>query len=124
MNKKGLTFILIAFLIAFYTVIIFFLMLTIFNIDETDNFGTAIIFEIIGIVLIAFFILGGILSESISTGYLVPLIMVTVIYALVLDVINIVMAGTMSNNFFVLINLIVMFVYCMISIPMYVMGRK
>ena len=99
-------------------------MLTIFNIDETDNFGTAIIFEIIGIVLIAFFILGGILSESISTGYLVPLIMVTVIYALVLDVINIVMAGTMSNNFFVLINLIVMFVYCMISIPMYVMGRK
>lgn len=124
MNKKGLTFILTAFLIAFYTVIIFFLMLSIFNIDETDNFGTAIIFEIIGIVLIAFFILGGILSESISTGYLVPLIMVTVIYALVLDVINIVMAGTMSNNFFVLINLIVMFVYCMISIPMYVMGRK
>lgn len=124
MNKKGLTFILTAFLIAFYTVIIFFLMLSIFNIDETDNFGTAIIFEIIGILLIAFFILGGILSESISTGYLVPLIMVTVIYALVLDVINIVMARTMSSNFFVLVNLIVMFVYCMISIPMYVMGRK
>lgn len=124
MNKKGLAFFLTAFLIAFYTVIIFFLMLSILNIDDTDNFGTAIIFEIIGIALLVFFILGGILSKSVSTGYFVSLIMVTLIYTIVLDIINMAMSKTMSHNYFVLANLIVLFIYCMISIPMYVMGRK
>jgi hypothetical protein len=30
----------------------------------------------------------------------------------------------MSNVFFVLVNLILLFIYCLVSIPTYIMGRR
>lgn len=124
MGKKSLTAILSSLVVCFYIAIIMYVFFAILHIDTLANFGSAMIFEIIGFVLLAYFILGNIFSKPIKTGYFVPLLMVTIIYTVILDIINLALIFSISHVFFVLSNLIILFVYCLISIPMYIMGRK
>jgi hypothetical protein len=63
-------------------------------------------------------------SDSMKVGYLVPMILVTVLYTVILDFVNIFLVVTTSSVFFILINLVLLFLYCLIIIPMYLMGRK
>ena len=112
------------FAIGFYIVIIMYIFFEILHIDTLKNFQSAMIFEIIGFVLLAYFILGNIALKPIKTGYFVPLMMVVILYTIILDVVNIAMVAHISHAKFVLINLIVLFIYCLISIPMYIMGRR
>lgn len=81
-------------------------------------------FEIIGFLVLAYFIFCNMFSNPIKVGYFVPLVMTTVIYTIVLDVINIACITSVSSVFFALIHLVVLFVYCLVSIPMYLMGRR
>ena len=81
-------------------------------------------FEIIGFLALAYFIFCNMFSNPIKVGYFVPLVMTTVIYTIVLDVINIACITSVSSVFFTLIHLVVLFVYCLVSIPMYLMGRR
>lgn len=124
MGKKGLIAILSSFVFAFYIAIIMYVFFAILHIDTLENFEAAMVFEIIGFILLAYFVLGNIFSKPIKTGFFVPLIMVTVIYTVILDIINIALIITMPHTFFVLINLIILIVYCLLSIPMYIMGRR
>lgn len=124
MGKKGLTAILSTIVISFYIAIIMYVFFDILNIDTLANFSAALIFEIIGFCILAYFILGNILKKPIKTGYFVPLIMITVVYTVALDVINLAYVTTMAHEFFVLINLIVLCIYFVIAIPMYIMGRR
>ena len=124
MPKKGLSLTLSTFAIAFYSVIIMYIFFEILHIDTLKNFQSAMIFEIIGFVLLAYFILGNIALKPIKTGYFVPLMTVVILYTIILDVVNIAMVAHISHAKFVLINLIVLFIYCLISIPMYIMGRR
>ncbi len=113
-----------AFAIFFYIAIIMYLFFAVLHIDALANFETAITFECIGFLLLGYFIIGNIVSKQIKTGYFVPLLMGTIIYTVLLDVLNIAFIVTMPHVFFVLANLVLLFIYCLISIPMYVMGRK
>ena len=106
MGKKGLTAILSTVIISFYIAIIMYVFFDILNIDTLANFSSALTFEIIGFCI------------------LVPLIMVTVMYTVALDVINLAYVTTMAHEFFVLINLILLCIYFVIAIPMYIMGRR
>lgn len=124
MGKKGLAAILSAFIICFYVAIVMYVFFAILHIDALANFESAMVFEIIGFVLLAYFVLGNILSKSKKTGYFVPLIVVTVIYTIVLDIINLALIILMPHVFFVLTNFALLFIYCLISIPMYIMGRR
>lgn len=124
MGKKGLTTVLSSVILCFYAVIIMYVFFAILHIDILANFESAMVFEIIGFALLTFFVLSNSLSKSIKNGYLVPLIMITVIYTVILDVVNLVLVTTMPNVFFVLTNFVLLFIYCLISIPMYIMGRK
>lgn len=81
-------------------------------------------FGIIGFLALAYFIFCNMFSNPIKVGYFVPLVMTTVIYTIVLDVINIACITSVSSVFFTLIHLVVLFVYCLVSIPMYLMGRR
>lgn len=81
-------------------------------------------FEIIGFLALAYFIFCNMFSNPIKVGYFVPLVMTTVIYTIVLDVINIACITSVSSVFFTLIHLVILFVYCLVSIPMYLMGRR
>lgn len=82
------------------------------------------VFGIIGFLALAYFIFCNMFSNPIKVGYFVPLVMTTVIYTIVLDVINIACITSVSSVFFTLIHLVILFVYCLVSIPMYLMGRR
>ena len=124
MVKKGLITAFSSFIICFYIAIVMYVFFAILHIDTLANFESAMVFEIIGFVLLTFFVLGNILSKPIKTGYFVPLIIVTVIYTVILDLINLSLITTMPHAFFVLTNFILLFIYCLISIPMYFMGKR
>lgn len=124
MQKKGLTIGLSAFVICFYIFIVMYVFFEILHTDTLANFETGMIFEIIGFLFLTYFILGSLISKTIKTGFFVPLLMVTVLYTILLDIINIVLITSMPHVFFVLANLILLFIYCMISIPMYIMGKR
>ncbi|MBQ0028641.1 MAG: hypothetical protein KBS96_08590 [Lachnospiraceae bacterium] len=124
MSKKGISATLSAFIVCFYAVIIMYVLFAVLHVDTLANFIAALIFEIIGIILLGYFVLCNFALKPIKTGYFVPLIMVTVIYTVILDIINMACVATMAHSLFVLINLIVLFVYCVVSIPMYIMGNR
>lgn len=124
MVKKGLITAFSSFIICFYIAIVMYVFFAILHIDTLANFESAMVFEIIGFVLLTFFVLGNILSKPIKTGYFVTLIIVTVIYTVILDLINLSLITTMPHAFFVLTNFILLFIYCLISIPMYFMGKR
>jgi len=123
MGKRGLTAVLSSFMIALYIVIILYVFFAVLHVDILANFLSALVFEIIGFILLAYFVLGNILSKSIKTGFFVPLIMVTVIYTIALNIINLVLITLMPTTFFILTNFILLFIFCIISIPMYIMGK-
>lgn len=124
MGKRKMTTVFSIFLLGFYMAIVMYIFFSISHIDTLKNFEVALTFEIIGFVLLGYFVLGNILSKPIKTGYFVPLIMVTVIYTIILDIVNLVCVVTVPNALFILLNLIILFIYCMISVPMYIMGRR
>lgn len=116
--------ILSTFLWAFYVIIILYVMFGVIHISELDNFIAALLFEAIGFLALGAVILGSIFSTTFKVGYLVPLIMVTVIYTVLLDIVNIAFVARVGSAGFVLIHLILLFFYCLVSIPMYLMGRR
>ena len=74
-------------------------------------------------MFLTYFVMSNVLVKRIKTGFFVPIIMVTVIYTIILDVINICVIRV-PHMFFVLLNLALLFIYCLISLPMYIMGYK
>ena len=112
------------FLWVFYVAIILYVFFAVLNINTLENFLSAMIFEIIGFIALAYFIFRSVSSKPIKVGYFVPLVMITVVYTVVLDVINIVCVTFVGSVFFTLIHLVVLFIYCLVSIPMYLMGRR
>jgi hypothetical protein len=124
MDKKSLTAILSAFIICFYMLIILYILFGVLPIYSIFNLLTALVFELIGFAILLYLILSNILAKRIKTGYFIPLIMATVIYTIVLDYINISLIKTLPNVWFILVNLILVFVYSVIAIPMYIMGRQ
>lgn len=122
--KKRLTLGLSAFLMVFYIGIIIYVLLAVLNIDLLANLEVAMVFEVIGFLLLAYFIWRFIISRNIKTGFFVPLIMVTVVYTIILDAVNIAYVTATTPVFLGLINVILLFLYCLISIPMYIMGNR
>ena len=122
--RKGITSILSGCLLAFYIGIIMYVFFAILYIEMLANFESAMAFEIIEFLLFIYFVIGNLLFKRIKAGFFVPLVIVTVIYTVILDVINIVFIMTMPHVFFVLSNFVLLFIYCLISIPMYIMGKR
>lgn len=112
------------FLLGFYIVIILYLLLAILNINTLKNFSSALLFEIIGFFILAYFIFCNVFSTTVKIGYFIPLLLSTLIYTIVLNIVNIVFITSVSSVFFTLIHLLILFVYCLISIPIYLMGRR
>jgi len=122
--RKGVTTIISACFLAFYIGIIMYIFFAILHVETFANFISAMAFEIIGFVFLIYLVMGNLLSKRIKVGYFVPLIMVTVIYTVILDTINIAFIITMPHGGFLLLNFVLLFVYCLISIPMYIMGKR
>lgn len=124
MTKKGMTISLILLMFIFYCAIIMYVFFEVQNIDAVDNWIVSLIFEIIGFLFLGGYIIGHVVRGSIKTGYIVPLVFVTIIYTIILNVVNLICIFQVNNHMFVLMNLILLFVYLLISLPMYIIGRK
>lgn len=124
MQKRALTIGLSAFALGFYFLIVLYIFFAILHIDALKNFETALAFELVGFVLLLYFILGNIILKPIKIGFNIPILITTVLYTVFLNGINMVFIATMPNVYFILIHLILLFIYCIISIPMYIMGRR
>lgn len=113
-----------SFLWVLYVAIILYVFFAVLNINTLENFASALTFEIVGFGVLAYFIFCNMFTKPIKVGYFVPLVMATVIYTIILDIVNIACIATMGSVFFTLLHMILLFVYCLISIPMYLMGRR
>lgn len=111
-------------LLALYGGIIIYLFLAVLHGDTLENFASAMAFELISFLTLICVIVGNILSERVKIGYFAPLVFVTVIYAVILDVVNAAYIATMSKSGFLLLNLILLFLYCCISLPLFVMNKR
>ena len=117
MKIKGLLSLLV---LCFYIAVIMYVFFAVLHIDALANFEAAMTFEIIGFALLFYFIL----SKPVKLGFFVPIICTTAVYTIILDLINIAFVISLSHVFFVLINLILLLVYCIVVIPMYIVGKR
>lgn len=124
MRKRFLSIFLSISALIFYIGIILYSFFAILHIQTLANFGSAVFFELIGFALLAYFIIVNLSARPIKIGYFVPLVMVTFIYTVLLDVINFAFVMIVPHIFFILLHLTLLFIYCVISIPMYVMGKR
>ena len=124
MNKRGLTIFASLFITGFYYVIVLYLFFAVLKINALPNFGIAIMFEVVGFVILAYFVLQGVCLKTIKTGYYVPLVIATTIYTIMLNTINMAWITMIATRFFVLLHMVLLFVYCLIAVPMLIMGKK
>ena len=124
MNGKSTTVGLSLFLVAFYIVIILYVMFEIIGINTLENFGTALSFEITGFILLIYFVMANIWGKKFKTGFYVPLVVATILYTILLDALNMALVSVISHSIFTLLNMVLLFIYGLISVPMYIMGKR
>lgn len=122
--KKETTAVLAGGILILYAGTVVHLFLSVLQGDTLTNFASAMVFEFISFLALVCVIIGNILSKRVKTGYFVPLVLVTVVYAVILDVVNAAYITLMSQAGFLFLNLIMLFLYCCMSLPMYVMGKR
>jgi len=122
--KKSISFTLSAFLLLFYAVVILYSLFAIVQIHTLSNFPIGMLFEIIGLCILAVVILSAVSSRSIKLAYQVSLIIVTLLYTIILDAVNLALIAALDGALFGLLHLGLLFVYCLVSIPMYIVGKR
>ncbi len=122
--RRGTTAAMAGCVLALYMGIVMYLLFAFLYREGSVNFASAAVFEIISFVPLVYLVISNILSKRIKTGYFVPLVMMAVIYTIVLDAVNIAYTANMAQPGFVLMHLILLFIYCLISMPIFVMGRR
>ncbi len=94
------------------------------QIDTFQNFIAGMVFKVIGFSILAVLILGNILTSAIKTGYFVPMLIIAIMYNIILDIFNIFGIMAVSSGFFSFLHFILLFIFCLLSIPMYIMGKR
>lgn len=111
-------------LLVFYIAIIMYVLINIVKISSYENFLCGITFQIIGFILLAFIIIYGLLGKTIKTGFMIPIIIGTIVYTILLDILNITGIILLPNALFFLVHMILLFVYLLIVMPLLVMGKQ
>ena len=124
MNRKGLALALSTLLLCFYFASIMYIFFVILHIHFLPNFAVAMFFEVIGFCFLAVLILKNIASKSIKTGYFISLVIITIFYTVLLDILNMFGIIFITAPFFVLLHVVLLFLYCLVAIPMYIVGRE
>lgn len=124
MKKTILAFIFSLLLLSIYGFIIFYSLINICNINTTNVFSISIVFQCFGLLSIFFFLFINFSGNKIKTGFFVPLLGCTVIYNIILDVISFGITTETNVFSFVITNSILVFIYLLITAPMYIKGLK
>lgn len=122
---KEITIALTTLILNFYTVIVEYVLFAIIKTDGCQNFLAGMIFETIGILLLFTVVLGNLLRKyNIKVGYYAPIILCTILYTIILNCLNFIGILSMSSMMFFLAHMILLFVFFVLIIPMYIMGKK
>ena len=128
MSEKGsaspLAIAMTALMYLFYVGIMLYIIFVIRQIKTFPNCNEALLFEAIGFVVGAFVVFTRAFSSKLNIGYYIPIIGITLLYTAALHVLCIVLVGFFYPTTFVLINALLLFMWCVVSIPMILMGRK
>lgn len=123
-KPKALVFSLAACLLAFYFFIIIYVFFAILHVDAAKNYVLGMVFQSIGFILLTAVVFANIAFKRIKAGYFIPLVIGTGIYMALLNVLTLLCIATLSTHVFVLLNMVLLFAYCMMSIPMFIMGKQ
>lgn len=129
MNKKAsvstVTIVSSAALLVFLFIILSFVWYDVLDLKISSNFMIGMCFWIINcIILILIFPVKMMSARKIEIGFYVPIIMVTIIYTLLLWGLIAFTLTTVEKTFFVLMNLLLLFLYLLIVIPMIINGTN
>lgn len=122
--KKGITLCTTFFLFIFYVAIIFYAFLEAFNFSIYSNFFSGALFELVGLIILLVVISCSLFGAPIRTGYIIPIILCTITYTVLLDSLNFIGIPTISGKVFILLHLILLFSYLLIVMPMLVVGKR
>ncbi|MCD7741928.1 MAG: hypothetical protein LUI06_06985 [Ruminococcus sp.] len=112
-------------LTVFFICIVLFLMIEVFHIADSNTGARAFIFEGISFVILLVIIgFGRGISSAVGSGMYPPICATTVLYAIISLVYNVAACDMKSTAVFTLLNLLLLFVYFCIVIPMAVAGSN
>ena len=110
---------------AFYAALIFYILVYVVKIGDHKGFAAAVIFEVIGIaVLLMALLWKRLICPGLRIGFNVSLIIAAVVYNAVLCLLNIFALPAMSQSYFIMLQLMLLFVFCLFSLPVILMGNK
>ncbi|MCR4909125.1 MAG: zinc ribbon domain-containing protein [Lachnospiraceae bacterium] len=113
-----------AILLVFYLTIFSIITFGIIKFQNHDHFVIALIFELIGFILLALVaVMNMIVNPPVKTGFFAPLTLITLFYTVFLHILNIGLVQLMPSIWGVLLNLILLFVYLTIAGLMVFAGR-
>lgn len=112
------------FIIILYILILVQAYITIYNSNMLMKFGLSITFELINIIIMLSVLTECVLQKTLKFAYAVSGIMVMLLYTVFQNVVNLVSFMEISNNWLILCNIILLFIYSLVSIPLYIMGRR
>ena len=110
------------FLLLFYAGIVGYILFKIVGKDAEANFYTGIVFTSIDIVSLLVLACIQVLKGTIRLGYRVPIYMYSGLHSIALLVLNIFGIPKISNIYFILCNLVLLFLFYIVIIPMIVKG--
>lgn len=109
-------------LLLIYGAIIAFAL--IYVVGKGMNLKVAVVFEIIGFVLLLKAVLQNHMFKKMSAALYVPLFTITLVYTACLDILNLGMQSRLNVFTFTLSNVGLLAIYLIISMPMYSLGTK
>ncbi len=122
-GKKHIVFWAEIFLLVFYMAVMLYIFFAVLHFHLLPNFATGMAFEILGFCFLAILLLGNTISKPIKNGYFIPLVITTAGYTILLNLLNVLAAVFMPVVFF-LLHFVLLFVFCLVFIPMYLLGKQ
>lgn len=111
-------------IVIMYFAIVIYSLFNVVNITSKDSWLWTIVFEIIGAIIFIFYIIRVMDSKVIKFGYKVSLGLSVIAYNVIVAIQNIFQIKYPNIAVFIMLQLITLFVFFIISMPMYIIGRK
>ena len=106
-----------------YMALISYVLIAVLNLHTLENFEVAMAYELLGFMTLAYFIFSGLHSNPVKAGFYVPLLMTTLAYNGLLNLVTMFLMVHISPVVFFLLHFILLLFYTLVALPLYVFGR-
>ena len=102
--------------------IIAYVFVTVKHVDVLDNFIPAVVFECSAFLILVMSVTIA-MKRKIKLGFSVPLVLITLVFVIIINGLNITFIDQVEQTYFVIMNAILLILYFIIFFPIYIMGR-